>query len=84
MKICVVGTGYVGLVVGACLADMGHEIMCLDIDQEKIDKLNQGIIPIYEPGLEELVIRNHKEGRLKFSTDARKGVEFATAIFSAV
>ncbi|QFR39036.1 UDP-glucose/GDP-mannose dehydrogenase family protein [Candidatus Gracilibacteria bacterium 28_42_T64] len=84
MKITVFGTGYVGLVTGTCLAEVGHEVMCIDIDQNKIDNLEKGIIPIYEPGLEELVLRNHKEGRLVFSTDAKKGIAFGKAIFSAV
>ena len=84
MKITVFWTGYVGLVTWTCLAEVGHDVLCIDIDKQKIDDLKQGIIPIYEPGLEELVIRNHKEGRLHFSTDAAAGVRFAQAIFSAV
>lgn len=84
MKISVFGTGYVGLVTGTCLAEVGHDVMCIDIDEKKVEDLKQGIIPIYEPGLEELVLRNYKEGRLHFSTDAAAGVKFATAIFSAV
>lgn len=84
MRITVFWTGYVGLVTGTCLAEVWHDVMCIDVDQKKIDNLKQGIIPIYEPGLEELVIRNHKEWRLHFSTDAALGVKFATAIFSAV
>lgn len=84
MKITIFGTWYVWLVTGTCLAEVGHEVMCIDIDQNKIDKLKEGIIPIYEPGLEELVKRNYKEGRLLFSTDAKTGIDFATAIFSAV
>jgi UDPglucose 6-dehydrogenase len=84
MKITVFWTWYVGLVTGTCLAEVWHEVMCIDIDQKKVDDLKKWIIPIYEPGLEELVVRNHKEWRLIFSTDAKAWVEFATAIFSAV
>lgn len=68
MKLTVVGTGYVGLVTGACLAEMGNEVTCVDVDQEKISRLRQGILPIYEPGLEAIVVRNYQEGRLKFAT----------------
>ena len=70
MKITVFGTGYVGLVTGACLADVGHQVMCVDVDQGKIERLKQGIIPIFEPGLEPMVLANHAAGRLDFSTDA--------------
>jgi len=84
MKITIFGTGYVWLVTWTCLAEVGHDVMCIDIDEKKIENLKLGIIPIYEPWLEELVSRNYKEGRLKFSTDAKKWVNFAEAIFSAV
>ncbi|MBU1016390.1 UDP-glucose/GDP-mannose dehydrogenase family protein [Patescibacteria group bacterium] len=84
MKITVVGTGYVGLVTGTCFAEMGFDVMGVDIDRQKIDNLKNGIMPIYEPGLEEMVRHNQREGRLHFSSDIRKGVEFADVLFSAV
>jgi UDPglucose 6-dehydrogenase len=74
MKITVFGTGYVGLVQGAVLADVGHEVLCVDIDAAKVARLREGIIPIYEPGLEDVVRKNHAEGRLDFTTDAGRGV----------
>ena len=83
-SICVVGTGYVGLVTGACFADLGHQVVCLDIDEEKIGKLKQGIMPIYEPGLEELVQRNVRGGRLSFTTDYSKALANAEFAFVAV
>ncbi len=84
MKITIFWTGYVWLVTGTCLAEVGHDVMCIDIDEKKVEDLKKGIIPIYEPWLEELVLRNYKEARLNFSTDAKAWVEFAEAIFSAV
>ena len=84
MKITVVGTGYVGLVSGACLAEMGNHVVCVDTDQAKIDKLKQGIIPIFEYGLEGMVAENVKHGRLDFTTDIAKGVAHGQIIFIAV
>lgn len=72
MKLTIFGTGYVGLVTGACLAEVGHKVICVDIDQGKIDRLNQGQIPIWEPGLDVIVARNVAEGRLFFTTDVRR------------
>ncbi len=84
MKICVVGTGYVGLVAGTCLAESGNDVICVDIDDEKIEQLRQGRVPIYEPGLEELIKRNVAEGRLAFSTDLGGAVRHALVCFIAV
>lgn len=84
MKITVFGTGYVGLVTGACLADVGHQVMCVDVDKSKIEQLKKGILPIYEPGLDAMVTRNYAEGRLCFTTDAAEGVDFAAIQFIAV
>ena len=84
MKITVIGTGYVGLVTGACLAEVGNDVICFDIDSEKIAKLQEGHIPIYEPGLEELISRNVKGGRLHFTDDIVQATNFGTIQFIAV
>ena len=84
MKICVIGTGYVGLVAGTCLADMGNDVICVDNDLEKLKKLEEGIVPIYEPGLEELIKANCAEGRLRFSSDLDKAVKDSLVCFIAV
>jgi UDPglucose 6-dehydrogenase len=84
MKIAIVGTGYVGLVTGTCFAEMGTEVFCVDIDRKKIDNLKKGIIPIYEPGLEEMVLRNYEVGRLHFTTDITSVLDEVEILFSAV
>lgn len=84
MKVSIFGTGYVGLVTGACLAEVGHQVMCVDIDVTKIDRLKQGIIPIYEPGLEPLVRDNVANGQLHFTSSLKEGTEFGQLIFIAV
>ena len=84
MKIAVVGTGYVGLVTGACLSDVGIDVTCIDIDEKKIENLKNGILPIYEPGLEGIVKRNFEKGRLKFSTSLAESIQGAEAAFIAV
>ena len=84
MKIAIVGTGYVGLVSGTCFSEMGVDVTCVDVDRKKIDKLRQGIIPIYEPGLEELVCKNVNAGRLHFTTDLREILDEVEVVFSAV
>jgi len=83
-KICVVGTGYVGLVTGTCFADLGNQVTCLDVDHERIDKLNHGEMPIYEPGLEQLVSQNVRSGRLFFATDYQEALKEAEYAFIAV
>lgn len=84
MQIAIIGTGYVGLVTGACFAEMGHSVMCLDIDPKKIQNLQQGLIPIFEPGLEELVKRNLLGGRLRFTTNYQEAIRFGLICFLAV
>lgn len=84
MRIAVIGTGYVGLVAGTCFADSGNDVVCVDIDEAKIEGLRQGVIPIYEPGLEELVTRNAASGRLQFTTDLSAAVKGAEVVFIAV
>lgn len=84
MKIAMVGSGYVGLVSGACFADFGHDVVCIDKDQSKIDRLHEGVMPIYEPGLDALVESNVKAGRLSFTTSLAEGIKDASAIFIAV
>jgi UDPglucose 6-dehydrogenase len=84
MKITIIGTGYVGLVTGTCFAEMGHEVICVDCDAEKVALLQRGGVPIYEPGLEELIVKNAGEGRLGFTTSVPEGVEKSDIIFIAV
>ena len=84
MRATLFGTGYVGLVTGACLAEVGHDVICVDIDAAKIEGLRRGLVPIYEPGLEDLVKANHEAGRLRFSTDAGEGIAHGEVLFIAV
>ena len=85
MKIAIVGTGYVGLVTGTCFAETGMTVYCIDIDKKKIDNLNKGIIPIYEPGLEDLVVKNVEKSRLFFSTSLKDALtNDCEAVFIAV
>ena len=84
MKICMIGTGYVGLVSGVCFSDLGNDVICIDKDLKKINNLKRGIIPIYEPGLEELVLKNYKNNRLKFSTNINESVSKSDIVFICV
>src|SRR5699024_6412881 len=84
MKIAVIGTGYVGLVTGACLSEIGNQVTCIDIDEEKIETLKQGISPIYEDGLTELLHRNINQSRLKFTTDYKEGLSDKDIVYIAV
>src|SRR6476620_5343744 len=84
MHIAVIGTGYVGLVTGACFAEFGVDVTCVDVDAAKVDKLNNGVIPIYEPGLNTIVEKNVEAGRLRFTTEIKQAVEDALVVFLAV
>ncbi|CCZ13306.1 nucleotide sugar dehydrogenase [Prevotella sp. CAG:487] len=84
MNIAIVGTGYVGLVSGTCFAEMGVNVTCVDVNEEKINSLKNGQVPIYEPGLDEMVLRNHREGRLNFTTDLTSCLDNVDIVFSAV
>ena len=84
MRVCIFGTGYVGLVTGTCLAEVGHDVLCIDVDAAKVEGLNRGVVPIFEPGLTPMVQANHAAGRLRFSVDAAAGVAHGEVIFIAV
>ncbi len=84
MRVAIFGTGYVGLVTGTCLAEVGHDVICVDIDAAKVEGLNNGVIPIYEPGLEPMVKANHAAGRLRFTTDAAEAIAHGEVVFIAV
>ena len=84
MQITIIGSGYVGLVTGTCLAELGNDVVCLDLAADKIRSLNSGVVPIYEPGLDDLVVRNLKQGRLQFTTDTAQAIGHGDVIFIAV
>ena len=84
MKICMIGTGYVGLVSGVCFSDLGNDVICVDKDKNKIDKLNSGISPIYEPGLDELIKKNYSAKRLFFTSDIKNAINLSDVIFICV
>ena len=84
MNITVVGTGYVGLVTGTCFAEMGNKVICVDVNQKKIDNLKKGVVPIYEPGIEQLVLENQKKGTLHFTTNIKDALDEAIIVFIAV
>ncbi len=84
MNVGIVGVGYVGLVIGACLAEIGHRVICLDIDEDKISLLNSGQVPIYEPSLSEMMKRNSEKGRLSFTTDLKEMLDFSLFVFISV
>ena len=84
MKVSIFGTGYVGLVTGACFAEMGNDVLCLDIDEKKVNSLKTGVVPIFEPGLAPLIKQNFSKRTLKFSSDLEKGVAHGEVIFIAV
>ena len=84
MNITVIGTGYVGLVVGACMAETGNPVICADVDASKIDGLKRNVLPIYEPGLDDYVERNQSQGRLSFTTDVAAAIASAEVVFIAV
>ena len=84
MKLCMIGTGYVGLVSGVCFSDLGNDVICVDKDQDKINYLQKGIIPIYEPGLEELVLKNYENKKLRFSTNLENSIKKSDIVFICV
>ena len=84
MKLCMIGTGYVGLVSGVCFSDLGNDVICVDKDLDKINLLKKGQVPIYEPGLSELVVKNYRNKKLKFSTNLKKSIQESDIIFICV